>query len=107
MPNFRACKRKGCTKVVDYWSRKFFCSNACKMQDYRARTTKHYHVRENPYPKHCRTCGKKFNALNPNAVYCTGACKQRFYREQIQLNNGIPRQLEIPESAYTISNSIT
>jgi len=104
MPNYRACKRKGCTNIVDYLSRKFYCSNACKMRDYRARTTPHYNVKENPYPKRCRTCGVGFTALNPHAAYCKRACKQRFYREQKALNSDTPRQLTIPESAYTISN---
>lgn len=104
MPNYRACKRKGCTNVVDYWSRKFFCSNACKMRDYRARTTPHYNVQQNPYQKRCRTCGAHFSALNPHAAYCKRACKQRFYREQKALNSDTLYQLTIPESAYTISN---
>jgi len=104
MPQYRACKNKNCTNVIPYWDRKFFCSNACKMKDYRSRTTPHYHVKSDPYKKHCRTCGKKFEAFNPHAQYCNRACKQRFWREQQALNAEIPRQLEIPESAYTISN---
>ena len=104
MPSYRACKRKGCTNVVDYWSRKFFCSKACKMKDYRARTTPRYDVQNNPYEKRCRTCGKKFNAHHPHAMYCSRACKQRFWREQQAFLATEPRQLEIPEGAYTISN---
>lgn len=107
MQSYRPCKCDGCTNILPKWSRKFFCSKACKMKDYRKRKTPHYDVRNNPYPKWCRTCGNKFNALHPYAMYCNRACKQRFWREQQLLNADVPRQLEIPESAYTISNVLT
>lgn len=106
MPNLRKCKRHDCSKMLDYWSRKFYCSNACKQRDYRARTTPHYHVETNPYTKWCRCCGKQFVAFNSLAEYCSRACRQRFYREQKQLKQAYekPVQMTILESAYTISN---
>jgi hypothetical protein len=107
MPSYRACKRKDCTNVVEYWSRKFYCSDACKMRDYRARTNKHYNVKENPHNRRCRECGIKFTTYSTLGKYCSDACRQRFYREQRQLNDGTPHQLPTPESAYTISNTIT
>lgn len=104
MTAYKTCLCDGCTNILPKRSRKFFCSKACKMKDYRKRKTPHYNVRKNPYIKHCRNCGKKFSALNPHAMYCDRACKQAFWREQQQLNADVPRQLEIPASAYTISN---
>lgn len=107
MSSKRVCKCKGCTNLLDLYDRKLFCSTKCKQRDYRARTTPHYDVRNNPYKRHCRCCGMKFNGFNPHAQYCSQACRQRFYREQKALKASAPRQLEIPESAYTISNTLT
>jgi len=107
MPNLRKCKRHDCSNMLEYWSRKFYCSNACKQRDYRARTTPHYNVAANPYVKYCRCCGQRFEALHPHAQFHAQSCRQRFYREQRLLRLQEPRRQQFPESAYTISNSIT
>lgn len=103
----RVCKCKGCTNLLDIYDRKLFCSKACKQRDYRMRSQHHYDVKKNPYNTRCRCCGVKVQGFTPLVRYCSNACKQRFYREQKSLRSNAPIQMEIPESAYTISNSIT
>lgn len=109
MPTLRKCKNPECGIMLEYWSRKFYCTNACKQQHYRARTTPHYNVSKNPYRKKCRNCGKSFTSKTPLAEYCTRGCKQDHYRQRkrIEAKNPQPIQTVFPDESYTISNAIT
>lgn len=109
MPALRKCKNPNCGVMLEYWSRKFYCTNACKQQHYRQRTTPHYHVAQNPYRKRCRYCGSSFQSRTPLAEYCSRGHKQAHYRERKRLvsDNPLPVQTTFPKSSYTISNDIT
>lgn len=98
-----------CGAMMQAWSNRKTCSSKCKQKQYRAnkllrdgRVTKMPAVRSQMF---CRNCGDKVCNPRLGQEYCSQACKQAMYRQRKKFEKSVPRQLPIPESAYTISNT--
>lgn len=99
-----------CGSMMEAWSNRKTCSDKCKQKLYRARKKARYgsvtvanYVRKST---RCRNCGETICLPRLGQEYCSQRCKQAMYRQRKKFASEAPKQLSIPESAYTISNSV-
>jgi hypothetical protein len=64
--------------------RYFVCSDQCRVAIYNANARQKLKERgKRPVPKQpCVICGEPFTPKRSDAIYCSGACKQRGYRRK-------------------------
>jgi hypothetical protein len=57
-------------------TRRYVCSQECRQEaNYALR-------RRSAQPKACKSCGELFTPKRSDALYCSGACKQRAFRHR-------------------------
>jgi len=56
----------------------------------------------------CVNCGEKISNPRLDQKHCSKACKQSMYRQRRKWASepDVPAQMTIPDSAYTITNSV-
>lgn len=101
-----------CGELMKAWSNRKYCSPKCKQKVYRANRKSRYGsvtvAQSLRTDMRCRNCGDRVCYPRMGQEYCSPACKQAMYRQRkkFSTSDSAPRQMEIPESAYTISNTL-
>jgi hypothetical protein len=115
----RPCANGNCGALVDpELGGKKYCSNGCRQKAWRDRHPKAYRLVDARI-SHCLNCGKSYCTHQPMRRFCKVSCRVSFWQQQKRLNEkenlalqGVTLpgvnyvQSEIPESAYTITNSL-
>ena len=100
----RRCPVCGRLFYTELWSNRRYCSKKCAHRGlYLKRKRERARRRQN---RVCPVCGKPFDAVRSDQVYCSAACKQAAYRKRAREEAEVSPLRYAEEYAYQISKTV-